>query len=361
MSNIDIAQIDKNFAAEEVKYEGIKMRHVTESPFKIYGLYRPYEDGDFKRMPHNIAENVNTNVKSLYMHTSGGRIRFRTDSTRILLRSILPKITKFNHMPKTGVSCFDLYLDGEYYEVFKHGMLSGLTPDEDKPENVYDSNITLKDKKMRDILINFPLYNRVDDVFIGLDEDAVIEASPEYSITKPIVFYGSSITQGGCASHPGNCYANMLSRQFDADMINLGFSSGAKGEPIMAEYLANLEMSVLVYDYDHNAGSAEHLWNTHENMFKIIREKQPNLPIIMITAADRYFGTIPERKEAIRATYDHAVAAGDKNVYFIDGDDIYAPVGRGYCTVDYAHPNDLGFYMMAQSVGKVLKEIFAKQ
>lgn len=361
MGTYNIAELDKNFLGEEVNYENICIHHVTEKPFRIYGLYQPYKGKPFQRMPSEIAEQVNQNVSELYTHTSGGRVRFRTDSQTILVRSELPKITKFGHMPQTGVACFDVYLDGEYYNVFQHGSLSGLTPVGKKKENIYDSALTIPEKKMREVLIHFPLYNQVDDLFIGLDKDAKIEPPGEYAIQKPIVFYGSSITQGACASHPGNCYANMLSRRFDADIINLGFSSGCKGEPLMAEYISGLDMSVFVYDYDHNAGTAEHLWNTHEKAFQMIREKHPQLPVIMITAADRHFGDDKERKKAIWTTYQHAMEAGDKNVYFIDGADIYALVGRGNCTVDHIHPNDLGFYMMEEAIGNVLENIFSQK
>lgn len=358
MSTSDISKIDKNFAGEEIKYEGLKIYNVRDSLFQINGLYKPYEKEAFKRMPHDEAIKMNLNIRELYMHTSGGRIRFRTDSTRIFLRSILPTIVKFDHMPKTGVSCFDLYVDGEYINTFRHGMLNGLAKQVDK-ENTYDSNLTIKEKKMHDILINFPLYNPVDDVFIGLDEDATILPAKEYTYTKPIVFYGSSITQGGCASHPGNAYFNILSRRLDADIVNLGFSSGCLGEEPMAEYLSNLDMSILVYDYDHNAATAEHLKETHERTFKTIRKKQPNLPIIMITAADRSYG-IAERRAVIYQTYINAVNSGDDNVYFIDGSTIYAPVGRGLCTVDHIHPNDIGFLMMANTVEPVIQTIIKK-
>jgi len=120
---------------------------------------------------------------------------------------------------------------------------------------------------MRDILINFPLYNPVDEAFTGLDEDAELLPAAEYAHEKPVVFYGSSITQGACASHPGNAYCNILSRRLNTNNINLGFSGGCHGEDAMAEYLAALDMSVLVYDYDHNAESAEELQRTHERAF----------------------------------------------------------------------------------------------
>ena len=119
MSNVDITKIDKNFLGEEIIYEGMTFHSVFDSPFKLYGFYKPYENRTFQRMPSEIAAKLNESVKQLYMNTSGGRIRFRTDSTKILLRSILPNIVKFDHMPKTGVSCFDLYLDGNYKNNFR--------------------------------------------------------------------------------------------------------------------------------------------------------------------------------------------------------------------------------------------------
>jgi len=362
MSTIDIAQIDKNFLGEELTYDGMTFHHVFDAPFKLYGFYKPYEEREFKRLPTEFIPKVNANVQALYKNTSGGRIRFRTDSTRILLRSILSKITKFDHMPKTGVSCFDLYVDGEYKNCFRHGHLSGVQKSsEEKIENLYDSNLTIGEKKMRDILINFPLYNNVDDVFIALDDDAIIEAPKPYTIEKPFVVYGSSITQGGCASHPGNAFPNILSRRFDIDFLNLGFSSGGKAEVEMAEYIGSLDMSFFLYDYDHNASNAPYLAETHERMFKILRKMQPNLPIIMASAADGHFGGMDERRNIIKATYDNAIAAGDKNVYFIDGRDIYAPVGRSLCTVDNIHANDLGFLMMANAYGAVIEKVLEKQ
>ena len=364
MSTIDIAQIDKNLGGTEVTYEGISFHHVKDEPFKIYGLFRPYDNEDFKRMPHDVAAKMNKSLNALHKNTSGGRIRFRTDSTKILLRSILPNKSGSMKTPKTGVYCFDLYADGKYQNVFIPGVMRGVQKADEaleKPENTYDSVIKIGEKKMRDILIHFPLYNDVTDVFIGLDDDAVIEPSAEYKHSKPVVFYGSSITQGACASHAGNAYHNILSMWHDTDILNLGFSSGCKGEDEMAEYIASLDMSVLIYDYDHNASTVEWLEQTHERAFKIIRSIKPELPIIMASCADRCFrGNIPIRKEIIYRTYKNAVDAGDKNVYFLDGQTFYDSVGVDYCTVDDTHPNDLGFYLMAKAFSPVLGEVLEK-
>ena len=345
-----IDKIDKNFAAEPIEYEGLEIYSAKDSRFQLYGLYDPYNTEGYMRMPDAVAMEVNECARQLYKNTTGGRIRFRTDSKRVFVRSILPVLIRFDHMPRTGVSCFDLYVNGEYYNSFRHKCIDG-----EKESHIYDSKLSFKTKEMRDILIHFPLYNEVEEVYIGVDEGSTIKHAEEYSHTKPIVCYGSSITQGACASHPGNAYANLLALKYDTDILNLGFSSGARGEIPMMEYLAGLDMGVLVYDYDHNSPTEELAVN-HQRGYRIIREKQPDLPIIMITAADRNMA-LPERKAIIRSTYENALANGDKNVYFIDGEDIYKPVGRSHCTVDAAHPNDVGFLLMADAIGNVLKKI----
>ena len=356
-----VEEIDKNFAAEKVSYEGMTTWHLPCSPFELRGLYHT-EPGDYCRLPHEVARQCSESLQEMYVCPSGGRIRFRTDSERIIIKCAMPDMMPFPHMPFTGSHCFDLYADGHYVNTFRPDM--SVTGEHVRravyfAAHEYDTLMRLPGRRMREVLIHFPLYSRVDNVWIALERGAAVEPPTPYTHKKPVVFYGSSITQGACASHPGNTYCNILSRRLDTDIVNLGFSSGCHGEDVMAEYLSTLDMSALVYDYDHNAGSAEELKRTHERAFRIIREKRPDLPVIMISAADRMFG-IPERKEIIRQTYQNAVNAGDKNVYFIDGGAIYAPVGRDLCTVDHVHPNDVGFLMMTNALEPVLRRILAE-
>lgn len=348
-----IEDIDKNFASQVVQYEGMKVYDVQEAPFKTYGLMQP-NSGRFERMPQQIADKVNVSVQQLNSNTSGGRIRFKTDSEQIIVSAVLPTVCHFPHMPLTGTSCFDLYADGEYVNVFRPEFF-----DKNKDESErYDATIFFGERKMRDIMIHFPLYNEVRDVLVALKADATVLAGETYEFKKPIVFYGSSITQGGCASHPGNCYPAIISRRLNCDYINLGFSAGCFGEQTMAEYIGGLEMGALVYDYDHNAGDIALLEATHEACFCTIREKRPDVPIVIVSAADKFLGLQQEdRWNIIRRTYDNAIKNGDKNVYLVDGREIYKEVGVDLCTVDSIHPNDLGFWCMANKIGEVVKRI----
>jgi len=350
----DITKVDKNFAAKSVIYDGMTVYHISEEPFKIYGIYRS-ESGDFLRMPSRIAESISDGVKQLYNHTAGGRIRFKTDSKKIVLRSILPYITNFNHMPLTGSSCFDLYVNGQYRGPFNFGTAKKSNKTN---EFICEAVLSLSKGSISEVLINFPLYNPVKDIYIALDEGATLEESKGYLYDEPIVFYGSSITQGGCASHAGNSYEAIISRNMNIDYINLGFSGFCKGELAMAEYISSLDMKAFVMDYDHNALTPEYLKETHYAFYKCIRDKKPNLPILVVSAADLYWGDdIEKRKAVIEDTYNRALKNGDKNIYYLDGQTIYKEIGTDYCTVDFIHPNDTGFLCMARAIGVKLEKM----
>lgn len=357
---MDIRAVDKNFE-NRFSFEGTKTYDIEEYPFRLFGFCRESGETDFKRMPHAVANRIcNDGVKQLYTNTAGIRLRFKTDSKRIILSCVLPDITTFPHMPMTGTSCFDLYANGRYCSVFRPGIDTNgnYSQDQDISQG-YSSGYVFETQEEREILIHFPLYNNVSKVYISLDEEASLAPCEDYKNQKPIVYYGSSITQGGCASHPGNCYSAILSRQMNVDFINLGFSGSCLAGEEMAAYIGGLDISVLVLAYDHNAPTAEFLQKTHEPFFKCFRRYQPNTPVIMLSAADLSLGlqSHKARKEVIKRTYQNACASGDRNVHFLDGDGIYADVGLDFCTVDNVHPNDLGFWCIAKAVGTMLRAI----
>lgn len=346
----DITKIDPNFSAIIEDFENFDTYNALSAPFEIKGVY--FDGEQFVRMPKEIAENVNKSVAVLYSNTSGGRIRFRTDSSKITLSAVVPSLCDFPHMPKSGSQCFDLYSGNDYCGFFPCDYKL-----RENGSEYYEGSATLslKTKELRDITVNFPLYNDVSAVYISLEKGCTLLSPISEQHELPVVYYGSSITQGGCASHAGNAYPNIISRRLKTNFINLGFSAGCFAEPIMMEYLSTLPMSVFVYDYDHNAPTYEMLAETHEAGYKIFRKNNPTVPIIMISSADRETDR-EKRIGVIRNTYENAVKAGDQNVYFIHGDDIYAPVGKEYCTVDKCHPNDLGFFCMAEIIGKAIQK-----
>ena len=346
---MDISKIDKNLAVNTtIDKTDITWMDSSLSPFKVYGAVtcNPYT-----RMPLDIAKNINDGIYWLSKNTAGIRIKFRTNSPYIAIHCERNNGFKMPHMTDACQSGFDLYRITENNE--QH-FISMFMPPVDCGKG-YDSVVNLSGI-MTDYVINFPLYNDVDLLYIGVKEGSDFEEPCGYANEKPVVFYGSSITQGGCASRPGNCYQNFLSRKLNMDYINLGFSGSGKAEDIMIDYLASLDMSVFVSDYDYNAPNADHLRNTHYKMYKKIREKHPNIPYIILTKPDyHYYNSEDERRSVIIETYTKALAEGDKNVYFVDGSMLFADDEWQACTVDGCHPNDLGFYRFAKTLYPTLK------
>ena len=339
MSNIE--NIDKNFKIEtKIDKPDIEFHSARSAPFRIYGVF--HQDGKFRRMPEEVAKKVSPGVHFLHANTAGGRVRFMTNSPYVAISAKMTGITRMDHFPLCGSAGFDLYADGVYVKTFRPPYYM---------EDGYESIIELGEAKMREIIIHFPLYSDVCELFIGLARESEILASPTYRVEKPVVFYGSSVTQGGCASRPGTCYQGFLSRWLDFDYINLGFSGNARGEDEMADYIASLDMSAFVCDYDYNTPSAEHLEKTHEKLFMKVRMAHPDLPIILVTRPKPIYtkGEDLDCLEVIRKTYENALARGDKKVSFIDGRTMFALAGTEG-TVDSVHPTDLGFLSMAERI-----------
>lgn len=344
----DISSIDPNFKVEtKLNVSNIQFHNALNAPFQIHGVF--YENGLFRRLPKQVAITVSEGVCGLHARAAGGRVRFRTDSPYIAIHAKMPTIGKMPHFALTGSAGFDLYADNKYISTF---ILPFNTTDG------YENMIQFNSREMREITINMPLYSSVKELYIGLKEGSELCAPKPYKIETPIVYYGSSVTQGGCASRPGMAYQSIISRRIDADYINLGFSGSAKGEDEIAEYISGLKMSCFVYDYDYNAPTVEHLESTHEKMFKRIRQSHPDIPIVILTRPKFYLTNNDEmRVEVIKKTYNNAIANGDENVYLIEGRKLMEFAGNEG-TVDGIHPTDFGFMSMARCLGDMLEEIF---
>ena len=343
----DISKVDKNFNVKtNIEKDDIKFYNAEEKPFKLYGVKR--EGEKLRRMPEQVAKSVSNGVHILSSHTAGGRVRFVTDSPYVAVFVKMGEVGKMPHFALTGSIGLDMYADNNYAGSF-------VPPFDISDE--YESLREFEDSREREITINLPLYSEVKELYIGLKNDAIIKSPSPYKNKKPVVFYGSSITQGGCASRPGMSYQAILSRMLNYDYINLGFSGSAKAEDEIIDYIKNLEMSMFVMDYDHNAPTVLHLLNTHEKMFKAVREKNPDLPIILMPRPTYLLNEMEkERLEIVRTTYNNALASGDKNVYLVSNEELTA-LCLNDGKVDNNHPTDLGFLSMAQGIYDVIKDI----
>lgn len=348
---MDFSKIDKNFLInKKVDTETVVFRSCTDESFSLFGVFH---DGEgLCRMPKEAASAVSPSILTMFRQPAGGRLRFKTNSPYIALMVKTPGISKYSNIALSMSCGFDIYVGGRFDK--------NLTPD---PKDEKDF-LAVRDYGgfwEKDVTVYLPLFNDVTELYVGLHKDATVSPGAGYSGTElPVVFYGSSITHGACASRPSMAYEALLSKMLDIDFVNLGFAGSAKGEEKMAEYISGLDMSVFVYDYDHNAPNAEHLRKTHKRFFDIVRAKNPDLPIIMITRPSLRTdeGIISHQKEILN-TYNQALEDGDRNVYYIDGQRLF----DGYCTddclVDGTHPGDLGFMCMARSIAPVLEKVIS--
>ena len=335
----------------KIDKQGIRFYNIDDKPFSIYGVWR---DGDrYCRLPKEVAANVNRVVGTQkWMQTAGGRVRFKTNSPYVAIKVTLHTTEQIAMMTVVGTMGLDVY-DGDTF-------VGSFRPPFHQGDGEFESVVELGGAKERELTIHFPLYSGVYDFYVGIDENATLSAGKTYGFEKPVVYYGSSITNGGCCTRPGMTYEAQITRMLNVDHHNLGFGGSAKGELAIAEYVAGLDMLAFVYDYDYNAPDAEYLSETHEKMFRIIREKQPTLPIIIVSRPQYLdINKRDERFAVIKRTYDNAKASGDENVYLIPGWTFFEEIGNDY-TVDDVHPTDLGFMYMARGIGKLLGEILGK-
>jgi hypothetical protein len=286
----------------------------------------------------------------------GARLGFKTNATEFTL-----KIEFETFSPDVGMSIYSCQSALVYAGDRQNPRYLGMCRPASYQTKAFEAKFRKGDDSLEDILVWLPRNEIISDVTLEFPDGATVCNPTPYKYEKPIVYYGSSITEGGCAYNVNCGYNAIISQHLDTDYINLGFSGNAKGELAVADFINTIDMSIFVYDYDHNAPTVEHLASTHEPFFKRIREKHPDLPVIMMTRpAITYGEDEKKRREVVWATYQGALDAGDKNVYFIHGDDIYAPVGKEYCTVDKCHPNDLGFFCMANAIERVIKELLER-
>ena len=348
-------EIDPNMIIEtKLDAPDIRFHDIRKPPFNVYGLYDYQNQPFFRRMPEDVAAKVSPGVARLERECTGGRVRFTTDSQYVAIHVDYINIGRSSHLTLASSAGFDLYEDTPEDSRF----IRPLLPPYDM-KDFYEQIQRFATRKLRSFTINFPVHSVVKNLYVGLQQDAVLQPGRPYRDLKPIIFYGSSIVHGTAATRPGLTYENIISRKLKMDFVNYGFSGQAKGEPAIAEYLAEQPMSIFVCDYDHNAPNVEHLAKTHFPFYEIIRAKNPDVPYVMISRPN--VATNPdsaiERRDVVIDSFRKARAAGDKNVYYIDGETFFLGEFENECTMDGVHPNDLGFTLMANSIGRVLTHI----
>lgn len=355
---LNIEQLDKNFIQTSVENVTFELREISD--WMLEGFpWQAENKTAFVRLPERIFPDLaeRKDLISLSKQASGGVLRFTTDSKTLLLKGKYREIAVMPHMPLSGSAGFDIVV----LENGKERLLTNFKPnalDVMNQRNEFEYSCMLP-SGTHEYKIYFPLYAGIEWLQLGLTQHARVEKPAMHKTKLPILFYGSSITQGACASRPSNCHCALTAKSIDAEQINLGFSGNAKGELCIAREIAKLSLSCFVMDYDHNAPTEEYLQNTHEPFFQTIRRKQPNLPIVFVTRpyfkSEEYASTL-RRREIILRTYTHALKKGDQHVYFVDGMRFFDTINADGASVDLVHPTDLGFYFMTKQIVPIVKE-----
>jgi hypothetical protein len=311
----------------------------------------------FDRLPAKAEKLVRKPVWGLSQHSAGLCVRFKTDATSIRARwTLTNKNLAMTHMPATGVSGLDLYVRGPRgkWQWLGVGFPSAVTS-----STSLASGLTAG--PMREFLLYLPLYNGVRSVEIGLPKENKLLKAPERPPLKrkPIVFYGTSITQGGCASRPGMVHTAILGRQLDWHVVNLGFSGNGRMEPELANLLAEIDAAVYVLDCLPNLDAKDVAERT-EPFVRILRKARPEVPIILVE--DRSYANAAvlsgprkhntENRAALRKAYDKMTSEGVVSLHYQPGDKLIGDDGEG--TVDSSHPTDLGFLRQAEVMRPLL-------
>ncbi len=348
------------------KENGYNMVSVLGPQFAIGGCEHPDDNnGRFYRLDYTNAAAYSQANRSLAANTSGINIRFCTDAAKIYidLETYNNKLPVSAHMSGQGTWGIDVYVgtgtDKVLYKVASNSSTKQQVTGTDGLTTIpITTEITLP-AGYKEVQINLPLYSGARNIKVGFPDGASV-AYPTERAYDDIVVYGPSIAQGCAASRPGLSYSNILSLALNANVRNLGFSGSALGEQVIAEYIAGIDnISAFIMDYDHN-NSTTGLQNTHYAFYKTVREAHPDIPIIILTRPvykDEQTNDHHIRVGIIKDTYERALAEGDENVYFIQGDDFFTDDYADWNTVDSVHPDDLGMYNTAKTIYPLLKKV----
>lgn len=323
---------------------------------------RGWEDIGFNRLPDSAEEVVRAPLWNLSRQSAGLLLRFKSDSPEINIIYTPTGAIQLPHMPATGVSGVDLYTkdhEGNWLWVrgdYKFG---------DKVS--YKFQLDNAQAELKEFYLFLPLYNGLQELVVGVPEDKRFAFMPKRT-EKSILVYGTSIAQGACASRAGMAWTNILARQMNMPMINLGFSGNGKLEEEVIDLIVTIDPAVFILDCLPNLGPAGGFSSEEikEKLFfavRSIRSKYPNTPIVLTEHAGYADGLVFEKRAEVyedlnawlQETYLNLQQSGMNELYILSKDEI----GLGTDDfVDGTHPTDLGMAKYASAYARKLKEIF---
>ena len=347
-----------SFAQKSAPQDGIQWRDVKEWGIEGQGWHSDQMENFFDRLPARAKGVVRDAVWNLSRHSAGMLTRFQTNASEIWIdHEVTSSNLAMPHMPATGVSGIDLYASTRE----GHSRWLAVTrPNSTRTKTKLVSNLSAG---QREFTAYLPLYNGTKSLKFGVPEGKIFKPIPPRK-SKPIVFYGTSITHGACASRPGMPHPAILGRRLGHPIINLGFSGNGRMEPEVGQFLCELDPLIYVIDCLPNMIGRE-VAERAEKLVLQLREARPDTPILLVE--DRTYAHSPfipslqrrhhDSRNALKAAFASLVANGQDKISYLDGDELLGEDRDD--TTDGSHPNDLGFYRQANAMEPKLRELGA--
>lgn len=311
------------------------------------------KENSYDRLPVSYKEIVRKPVWNLSKASAGMSIRFFSNSKSISVKWTVLNNNKMNHMPETGIKGIDLYFNNKNnWQYINTGRPQGI-----ENEAMLVNNMSAE---MREFKMYLPLYDGLVNIEVGIDSNSIIK-KPIHSNPKSIIFYGTSITQGGCASRPGMAHTNIISRKLNIDCINFGFSGNGKMEQPINELIAEFNPNFYVIECLPNMNTKE-VTNRAIPLVKTIRKMHPETPIVFVenfiyepSILNKDMDeTINEKNKALKKEFTKMIDNGFKNIHYIDSKNATGDDHEG--TVDGVHFTDLGFIRYADFLIEKFKQ-----
>jgi len=333
------------------------LKYVNASAFQLTG--KGYTDTlhKYQRLPDRLEAITRPAVWWLSKNCSGLAIRFRTNSTVIAAKWEVTGDVVMNHFAPSGIKGLDLYgLKNGKWRFVNSARPSGKTS-----TSVIIDHMTGEDMEY---MLYLPLYDGLTNLEIGIETVATIQKpmidSPRKD--KPVVFYGTSITQGGCVSRAGMAYPNQLSRMLDRQIVNLGFSGNGQLDLEIAEVMADMDASCFVIDCLPNV-TIKQMNEKYVRFLEIIRKKRPDVPILLVenilfphmSFDQTVFSLLKEQNATLQLIYSGQKARGDRHLYYVKADKLIG--NDSEATVDGIHLTDLGSFRMTQNLYPIIHKL----
>ena len=337
--NVAPGQYDSK-TSREIKYYG-------KNFFSLEGTLIPdsLKQNRYDRLPISYKDIVRKPVWDLSKSSAGMSIRFISNSNVISVKWTILNDLKMNHMPDTGIKGIDLYFKNkDKWQYINTGRPEGI-----KNESILIDNMT---EKMREFKIFLPLYDGIVNIEVGIDSESIIK-KPLKKNKKTIIFYGTSITQGGCASRPGMAHTNIISRKLDFDCVNFGFSGNGIMEQPIAKLISESKPLFYVIECMPNMINAENVTNKTIPLVDTIRENNTEAPIVLVDYFIPTTSILDKKTEneirgmnlALKTEYEKMISEGYNNILYVKSKSAIGDDNEG--TVDGVHFTDLGFIRYA--------------